>query len=121
MGLPCVVGASSLTFNLQKRTLTSANGRVFREGDTLTIDGSSGDVLVGEPAMLEATHDDAFQELMEWSDSVRDIGVRANADTPKDATTARNFGAEGIGLCRTEHMFFEADPADPHARDDLCG
>ena len=113
MGLPCVVGASSLVFNLQKKTLTSSDGRVFKEGDTITVDGTSGDVLVGEPAMLEATHDDAFLELMDWSDAVRDIGVRANADTPNDAITARNFGAEGIGLCRTEHMFFEADRLTP--------
>ena len=113
MGLPCVVGASSLVFNLQKKTLTSSDGRVFKEGDTITVDGTSGDVLVGEPAMLEATHDDAFLELMEWSDAARDIGVRANADTPNDAITARNFGAEGIGLCRTEHMFFEADRLTP--------
>ncbi|MCV2894602.1 pyruvate, phosphate dikinase [Lentibacter sp. XHP0401] len=113
MGLPCVVGAMSITFNLQKRTVTAQDGRVFKEGDVITVDGTSGDVLVGEPAMLEATHDGAFQELMEWSDEVRDIGVRANADTPTDAATARNFGAEGIGLCRTEHMFFEADRLTP--------
>lgn len=113
MGLPCVVGATSLTFNLQKRAITGADGRVFKEGDTITIDGTSGDVLAGEPKMLEAAHDDAFQELMDWSDEERDIGVRANADTPTDAATARNFGAEGIGLCRTEHMFFEADRLTP--------
>ena len=113
MGLPCVVGALSLTFNLPKRTVTSEDGRVFREGDIITIDGTSGEVLAGEPAMLEAAQDDAFQELMDWSDAVRDIGVRANADTPTDAATARNFGAEGIGLCRTEHLFFEADRLTP--------
>ncbi len=113
MGLPCVVGATSLTFNLRKLTITSPDGRVFRAGDVITIDGTSGEVLAGEPKMLEAAHDDSFQELMDWADDVRDIAIRANADTPKDAATARNFGAQGIGLCRTEHMFFEADRLTP--------
>ncbi|MDD9706930.1 pyruvate, phosphate dikinase [Seohaeicola sp. SP36] len=109
LGLPCVVGASDIRFNLRKNVLTAPDGREFRAGDILTIDGTNGEVLAGEPAMLEATQDDAFQTLMEWADAVRDIGVRANADTPADAQTARNFKAQGIGLCRTEHMFFEAD------------
>ncbi len=109
LGLPCVVGASDIRFNLRKNALTAPDGREFRAGDVITIDGTNGEVLAGEPAMLEATQDDAFQTLMEWADAVRDIGVRANADTPADAQTARNFKAQGIGLCRTEHMFFEAD------------
>jgi pyruvate,orthophosphate dikinase len=109
MGLPCVVGASSMRFQTRKKTLTAPDGRVFREGDVITIDGSHGEVLAGQPAMLEAAQDDAFQTLMGWADDVRDIAVRANADTPADAQTARNFNAQGIGLCRTEHMFFEAD------------
>jgi pyruvate,orthophosphate dikinase len=109
LGLPCVVGATDMRFNLRKNALTAPDGREFRAGDILTIDGTNGEVLAGEPAMLEATQDDAFQTLMEWADAVRDIGVRANADTPADAQTARNFKAQGIGLCRTEHMFFEAD------------
>lgn len=109
MGLPCVVGAVEIKFNLRKNTITAPDGREFRAGDIITIDGTNGDVLAGEPAMLEAAQDDAFQTLMGWADDVRDIGVRANADTPADAITARNFMAEGIGLCRTEHMFFEAD------------
>ncbi len=109
MGLPCVVGAVEIKFNLRKNTITAPDGREFRAGDVITIDGTNGDVLAGEPAMLEAAQDDAFQTLMGWADDVRDIGVRANADTPADAITARNFMAEGIGLCRTEHMFFEAD------------
>jgi len=108
MGLPCVVGANEIKFNLRKQTITAPDGRAFRAGDIITIDGTNGDVLAGEPPMLEAAQDDAFQTLMGWADEVRDIGVRANADTPADATTARNFKAEGIGLCRTEHMFFEA-------------
>ncbi|MDX5403126.1 MAG: pyruvate, phosphate dikinase [Rhodobacterales bacterium] len=109
LGLPCVVGASDMRFNLRKNALTAPDGREFRAGDILTIDGTNGEVLAGEPAMLEATQDDAFQTLMDWADAVRDIDVRANADTPADAQTARNFKAQGIGLCRTEHMFFEAD------------
>lgn len=109
MGLPCVVGASDLKFNARKNTITAPDGREFRAGDTITIDGTSGDVLAGEPLMIEAVEEDSFQTLMGWADAVRDIGVRANADTPGDAQTARNFMAQGIGLCRTEHMFFEAD------------
>ncbi|WP_342635571.1 putative PEP-binding protein [Antarcticimicrobium luteum] len=107
LGLPCIVGASELTFNTRDKTLRAPDGRILREGDIVTIDGSSGQVLAGEPAMLEAALDDAFQTLMGWADAARDIGIRANADTPADAQTARNFDAQGIGLCRTEHMFFE--------------
>ena len=109
LGLPCVVGAADLRFQIRKKQLTAADGRVFAEGDVITIDGSNGEVLAGKPDTLEAAQDDAFRELMAWADEVRDIGVRANADTPADAQTARNFMAQGIGLCRTEHMFFEAD------------
>ena len=113
LGLPCVVGAARLRFNLQRKTLTSERGQVFREGDVITIDGTSGDVLEGSPATVEAALDEAFHVLMGWADAARDIDIRANADTPKDAATARNFAAQGIGLCRTEHMFFEADRLTP--------
>jgi pyruvate,orthophosphate dikinase len=109
MGLPCVVGASSLKFNLRKNVLTAQDGREFRAGDVITIDGTNGEVLAGEAPLQEAAQGDAFLALMGWADELRDIGVRANADTPTDAQTARNFNAQGIGLCRTEHMFFEAD------------
>ena len=109
LGLPCVVGASDMRFQLRKKTLTAPDGRVFREGDVITIDGTHGEILAGTPSLLQSTQDDAFQTLMGWADEVRDIKVRANADTPADALTARNFAAEGIGLCRTEHMFFESD------------
>lgn len=109
LGLPCVVGASSMRFQMRKHALTTPDGRVFREGDMITVDGSDGQILAGEPPMLEAALDDAFQSLMAWADEERDIDVRANADTPADAKTARNFKANGIGLCRTEHMFFEQD------------
>jgi pyruvate,orthophosphate dikinase len=109
LGLPCVVGVSDLRLQIRKKRLTTRDGRVFEEGDIITVDGTNGEILAGRPAMLEAAQDDAFRDLMTWADAVRDIGVRANADTPADALTASNFQAEGIGLCRTEHMFFEAD------------
>ncbi|HBT02400.1 MAG TPA: pyruvate, phosphate dikinase, partial [Citreicella sp.] len=113
LGLPCVVGAARMGFRLSDRVLLSEDGRRFREGDILTVDGTSGQVLAGAPQMVEAALDDAFQTLMSWADAERDIGIRANADTPADAATARNFAAQGIGLCRTEHMFFEAERITP--------
>ncbi len=109
LGLPCVVGASDLEIDRKKGVMIAPGGRTFREGDIITVDGTSGQVLAGEPAMLEAALDGAFQTLLSWADEFRDIGVRANADTPADAQTAKNFAAQGIGLCRTEHMFFEGD------------
>jgi len=107
MGLPCIVGASSMRFQTRKRQIIAPDGRVLKTGDVITIDGTSGQVLAGKPAMQEAAQDDAFQTLMGWADEARDIDIRANADTPADAVTARNFNAQGIGLCRTEHMFFD--------------
>ncbi|MDQ7071888.1 MAG: putative PEP-binding protein [Rhodobacterales bacterium] len=109
LGLPCVVGATKLRFQISKKLLHAPDGRLFKEGDVITIDGSSGDVLAGVTEMVESTQDDAFETLMTWADAARDIGIRANADTPADAKTARHFKAQGIGLCRTEHMFFEAN------------
>ncbi|WP_072779350.1 putative PEP-binding protein [Marivita hallyeonensis] len=113
LGLPCVVGATSMRFQIKRRTLTSADGRVLREGDEITIDGSSGQVLAGSVKMIEANLDDTFRTFMSWADAERDIGVRANADTPADAKTALHFRAQGIGLCRTEHMFFEPERLTP--------
>lgn len=109
LGLPCVVGASDLSIDRKANKITAPDGRTFAAGEVITVDGTKGHVLAGEPAMLEAALDGAFQTLLEWADDFRDIGVRANADTPADAQTASNFAAEGIGLCRTEHMFFEGD------------
>ncbi|SFA72849.1 pyruvate phosphate dikinase [Poseidonocella pacifica] len=109
LGLPCVVGASDIGFMLHSKELRMPDGRVFREGDILTVDGSTGSVLAGCPSMVEPAMDDAFLALMDWADASREIGIRANADTPADARLARKFGAEGIGLCRTEHMFFDAE------------
>ncbi|SPH21873.1 Pyruvate, phosphate dikinase [Ascidiaceihabitans donghaensis] len=107
IGLPCVVGVSDIRFQTNDKQLMLKDGRIIKQGDVITIDGTSGDVLLGAPAMQEAALDDAFQNLMDWADAERDIGIRANADTPADAQTARNFNAQGIGLCRTEHMFFD--------------
>ncbi len=107
IGLPCVVGASNMRFNRGKKQLITKDGRVFNAGEIITVDGSSGEVLAGAPEMREAALDESFQKLMDWASSFCDIGIRANADTPTDAQTARNFNAQGIGLCRTEHMFFE--------------
>jgi len=109
LGLPCVVGASDLAIDRKSQVIVAPDGRRFSVGDVITVDGTTGEILAGAPDMLEATLDEAFQTLLDWADQFRDIGVRANADTPADAQTARNFAAQGIGLCRTEHMFFEGD------------
>lgn len=108
IGLPCVVGVSDIRFQTRRGQLVTNDGRVISAGEVVTVDGTNGTILLGAPEMLEAALDDAFQDLMDWADDVRDIGIRANADTPADAQTARNFAAQGIGLCRTEHMFFDA-------------
>ncbi|WP_425442162.1 putative PEP-binding protein [Roseovarius marisflavi] len=109
IGLPCVVGASEIHFQVRLNQLTMPDKRVVKAGEVITIDGTNGLVLAGETPLLEAARDASFQTLMSWADDVRDIAVRANADTPADAEVARHFNARGIGLCRTEHMFFEAD------------
>jgi pyruvate,orthophosphate dikinase len=106
MGRPCVTGAGELRIDTQARTLGVA-GKVLRDGDVVTIDGGTGEVMAGAVPTVEPTLSGDFATLMGWVDRVRKLGVRANADTPADARTARGFGAEGIGLCRTEHMFFE--------------
>jgi len=109
LGLPCVVGASGLRLDAKDKKLTAADGRIFREGDLVTLDGTTGEVLAGAADMLAPALDDSFRTLLGWADAVRDIGIRANADTPADAAQARQFEAQGIGLCRTEHMFFDED------------
>lgn len=108
MGKPCVSGAGQIRVDYQKRTFTVGGASVVA-GQTITIDGGSGEVLEGAIRMQEPELSGEFAQLMEWADKGRKLKVRANADTPLDAETARNFGAEGIGLCRTEHMFFEGD------------
>ncbi len=106
MGRPCVCGINELSIDDKAGTFT-ARGRTFRAGEIITIDGSKGEVLDGAVAMIEPELTGDFQTLMAWADKVRRLKVRANAETPLDAKTARGFGAEGIGLCRTEHMFFD--------------
>ena len=108
MGKPCVSGAGSIRVDYAAQTFTVA-GKVMKKGDIITIDGSTGQVLEGSAPMLEPELSGDFAKIMEWADLVRRMKVRTNADTPADARVARNFGADGIGLCRTEHMFFEGD------------
>ena len=106
MGRPCVSGAGEIHIDEKAGTFT-ARGRVFKAGEVITIDGSKGEVLDGAVPMIEPELTGDFQTLMAWADKERRLRVRANAETPLDAKTARGFGAEGIGLCRTEHMFFD--------------
>lgn len=108
MGRPCVSGAGALSIDA-KAKIARVGGREVREGDLLTIDGTTGEVMAGEVATIQPELAGDFGVLMEWADAVRRLKVRANAETPLDCRTARDFGAEGVGLCRTEHMFFEAD------------
>ncbi|MGB7036012.1 MAG: pyruvate, phosphate dikinase, partial [Xanthobacteraceae bacterium] len=108
MGKPCVSGAGSLRVDYRSQTMTAGN-TTLKKGDTLTIDGATGQVLAGKVPMIEPALADEFATVMEWADQVRELKVRANADTPADARAAVKFGAEGIGLCRTEHMFFDED------------
>jgi pyruvate,orthophosphate dikinase len=107
MGRPCVAGAGDLRIDAVKRTMR-VRDVVVRDGDIITIDGGKGEVMLGEVPTIQPELSGDFATLMGWADAARKTGVRANADTPADARTARKFGAEGIGLCRTEHMFFEA-------------
>ena len=108
MGKPCVSGAGMVRIDYRKETLM-AGGRVLGKGDVITIDGASGQVLAGEVKMQQPALSGDFGTLMGWADKVRRMKVRTNAETPADAKVAREFGAEGIGLCRTEHMFFEGE------------
>ncbi|GEP10478.1 pyruvate, phosphate dikinase [Methylobacterium gnaphalii] len=108
MGKPCVSGVGAIRIDYKAQTL-SVGGVTLKAGDKLTIDGSTGQVIQGEVKMVEPELSGEFAALMEWADAARTMKVRTNADTPSDARAARNFGAEGIGLCRTEHMFFEGD------------
>ena len=106
MGRPCVAGAGGITVDYAAQAL-SAGGQMIRAGEVVTLDGATGEIFIGTVAMIEPQLSGDFAKLMEWADSVRRMKVRANAETPLDADTARKFGAEGIGLCRTEHMFFD--------------
>ena len=109
MGICCVSGASSIVINEDEKILKMPDGTIYKEGDYLSIDGSTGNVYAGKLEMQDASISGDFETFMSWADDARVLRVRTNADTPKDAIQARKFGAEGIGLCRTEHMFFERD------------
>ncbi len=108
MGKPCVCGCEAIKINYAEK-LFNVNGIVIREGDTVSIDGATGQVIMGNVPMIDPELSSEFQELLSWADDIRTMAVRANADTPEDAAKAREFGAEGIGLCRTEHMFMAQD------------
>ena len=108
MGRPCVAGAGGIAVDYNAQTL-SAGGKTVRAGETITLDGAAGEVFIGNVAMIEPLMSEDFATLMGWADKARTLGVRANAETPLDAETAKKFGADGIGLCRTEHMFFDPE------------
>jgi pyruvate,orthophosphate dikinase len=111
MGKCCVAGCGDIEVDYRNETM-KVKGYVLKKGDVITLDGSTGEVYMGEVKTVEPVLDGSFERIMEIADRIRKLRVRTNADTPKDAQTARKFGAEGIGLCRTEHMFFGADRID---------
>jgi len=108
LGIPCVAGCEALVLDLDAKT-ASLNGKSISEGDIITIDGGNGSIIIGEVPLVPPSINDDFRVILEWADGFRRLGVRANGDTPDDAIKAREFGAEGIGLCRTEHMFMAAE------------
>ena len=108
MGKCCIVGCAEIKINEKQRQF-SVNNHVIRKGDIITLNGTTGEVILGEAELVQPELGGHFAKLMNWTDEFRRLGVRANADTPLDAMVARDFGAQGIGLCRTEHMFFQAD------------
>ncbi|MFT4768559.1 MAG: pyruvate,orthophosphate dikinase [Glaciecola sp.] len=112
MGVCAITGCGELRVSVQEGIATAADGTVIRRGDLLTLDGASGEVMLGDVPKVEASTSDDFQTLLSWADKHRRLKVRANAETPEDAAKARELGAEGIGLCRTEHMFFASDRID---------
>jgi pyruvate,orthophosphate dikinase len=118
-GKPCIVGAGEININYAKNEF-AVNGTRVKRGDWITVDGTSGRVILGQAPLIDPELGEDFRQLMEWADRARTMGVRTNADTPNDAAVARNFGAQGIGLCRTEHMFFAGDRID-HMRQMILG
>jgi len=109
MGKCCVAGCGDIKVDYRSESFTTVGGQTFKKGDIITLDGSTGEVMRGEVPTVQPELTGDFGELMAWVDKIRTMKVRTNADTPHDAQVARDFGAEGIGLCRTEHMFFEGD------------
>jgi pyruvate,orthophosphate dikinase len=118
-GKPCIVGAGEVAINYAKNEF-SVNGTRVRRGDWVTINGTTGQVILGQAPLIDPEIGEDFRQFMEWADKARRLKVRTNADTPADAGVARRFGAEGIGLCRTEHMFFAGDRID-HVRQMILG
>ena len=112
MGVCAITGAGGLRINYAEGTATTPGGVVIRRGDVITLDGTAGEVMLGDVPKTEASSSEDFQILLSWADQHRRLKVRANAETPEDAAKARELGAEGIGLCRTEHMFFDAERID---------
>ena len=112
MGVCAITGATGLGVNIEAGKATTRDGHVIKRGDVITLDGSSGEVMLGDIPKTEASSSDDFQTLLSWADAHRRLKVRANAETPEDAQRARDLGAEGIGLCRTEHMFFDRERID---------
>jgi len=108
MGKPCVAGAEEIDIDMDQEYF-DVDGQRIRKGDIITIDGTTGDVILGKAPLIEPEFTDEFEKLLGWADDIRQMGVWTNADTPKDAKKAIEFGAEGVGLCRTEHMFFEPE------------
>jgi len=108
MGKPCIVGCPELKIDYDKN-IGTANGITIKEGDTITIDGSEGTVFIGEIPTVEPKVTKEFEQILEWAQKTKTLGIRANADTPEGAVLARKFGAQGIGLCRTERMFNGSD------------
>ena len=109
MGKCCVAGCGEVKIDYEKQQLTTKSGMVVKRGDVITLDGSAGEVIYGDVPKVQPELSGDFAEVMSWADQFRRLKVRTNADTPHDSKVAREFGAEGIGLCRTEHMFFEGD------------
>ena len=107
MGKCCITGCSNLVIDEAKKTIITESGKIYKEGDFISLDGSTGNVYGTSIKTEDAKILGDFETFMSWADEVRTLGVKVNADTKEEAVVARNFGAEGIGLCRTEHMFFE--------------
>jgi pyruvate,orthophosphate dikinase len=106
MGKPCVSGCQEIEVDAEKQTVTLPSGKILKKGDIVTIDGSTGEVMLGSVPLVRSASDADFQQILSWADEVRTLGVKANADTPEDAQKARALGAEGIGLCRTGGWVF---------------
>jgi len=109
MGKPCVAGCETVKINLEAETLTAPDGSVYKKGDIISLDGTTGEVISGSVKTQPPKMGSDFEKILEWADEIKTLTVRANADTPQDTAKAYELGAEGIGLCRTEHMFMEQD------------